>query len=158
MLKFFSFICSPTKRKLSNIDATDFKDYNYENHICYARVVSIYDGDTCRIIFYHPLSKSKNKKNIIMKSVRLLGINTPEIKTKYLEEKRKGLLAKEALINLIDKASYKGLIKVKFFKDCKYGRPLVYLFDYNTKYKNTTFENSINYILLKQGHARKYNL
>ena len=158
MLKFFSFICSPKKRNLSNIDATDFKDYTYENHICYARVVSIYDGDTCRIIFYHPLTKTKSKNNVIMKSVRLLGIDTPEIRTKDPEEKRKGFLAKEALLNLVDKASYKGLIKVKFFKDCKYGRPLVYLFDYNTKNKDTTFENSINCILLKQGHAIKYNL
>jgi micrococcal nuclease len=75
--------------------------------------------------------------------VRLAGIDTPESRTRNLEEKALGLKAKKRLIELCV-----GAFKVQSLGKGKYGRILGIPYDENNK--------SICQILIKEGHAVEY--
>ena len=55
------------------------KPYYYK-----AEVLSVYDGDTCTCLV------DLGFKTFVRVKIRLIGIDTPEIRTKDLEEKAKG--------------------------------------------------------------------
>lgn len=78
--------------------------------------------------------------------VRFMGINTPESRTKNLEEKAKGLAAKKRLKELlsVDKAD----IKMQSYGVGKYGRVLGEVF---------VDDKNINQQLVKEGHAVFYD-
>lgn len=77
----------------------------------YGRVFSVYDGDTFRMI-----TTFENK--YVNVSVRILGIDCPELRTKNADEKEKALAAKHFLKSLIlDK-----VVKLTNHKKDKYGR------------------------------------
>jgi len=78
------------------------------------------DGDTIDIIIDLGFSLTKKER------VRLAGIDTPECRTRDLEEKTFGLEAKEYLAMRLNAS--KNLI-VKTEKDGKYGRMLGWLYD-----------------------------
>lgn len=59
-----------------------------------AKVVEVYDGDTCTIVFY-------SNRELCSAKVRLLGIDAPEIRGKTESEKAKALVARDALKALI---------------------------------------------------------
>lgn len=86
-------------------------------------VVKVYDGDTITIISRLPYSKSELYKF----SVRLSGIDCPEIKGHNIDEKQCALLAKAELEKLILNKD----VTLKNLKTEKYGRILadVYLGD-----------------------------
>ncbi len=83
-----------------NID--DFKKYNYYNcetlfqsgYKTIARVVDIYDGDTCTVIIYY-------SSKYIKYNVRLYGIDTCELKSKKDKNKEFAYKARHRLYNLI---------------------------------------------------------
>jgi len=79
--------------------------------------------------------------------VRLAGIDTPESRTKDLEEKAMGLEAKEFLTRRLTDGMTSGL-RVKTEKDGKYGRMLgsIYCGDTN-----------INTEMVYRGYAWKYD-
>ena len=79
--------------------------------------------------------------------VRLKGIDTPEIRTRDLEEKKRGFAAKERVVELLSVCET-FIIKTELDKKGKYGRILVTIFINN--------EESINQILLLEGHAEVY--
>ena len=79
--------------------------------------------------------------------VRLKGIDTPEIRTKDLEEKKRGFAAKERVVELLSVCET-FIIKTELDKKGKYGRILGTIFINN--------EESINQILLLEGHAEVY--
>lgn len=135
--------------KLKEAKRENFIDFSFENETRVGKVVSVYDGDTVRVVFYqnHP---PKENETPIMCSVRLSGIDTPEIKTKNEKEKQAGYKARNRLIELIN---YE-LVNIQFGKNDKYGRPLVTLF--NMKEKNLIFARSINNRLVLEGHAYTY--
>tara|TARA_R100001224_G_C3917307_1_gene114042 strand:- start:79 stop:471 length:393 start_codon:yes stop_codon:yes gene_type:complete len=83
-------------------------------------IVKIIDGDTIDIIIDLGFSLTKKER------VRLAGIDTPECRTRDLEEKTFGLEAKEYLAMRLDAS--KNLI-VKTEKDGKYGRMLGWIHD-----------------------------
>ena len=62
------------------------KPYYYK-----AKVVSVYDGDTCTCVIDLGFKLSVRVK------VRLLGIDTPEVRTRDKEEKAKGLSTRDWL-------------------------------------------------------------
>jgi endonuclease YncB( thermonuclease family) len=66
----------------------------FENLETYVRVVNVYDGDTCTVIF--KVGQAYYKHNI-----RLFGIDTCEIRSKNEEQKQKALQAKNRLIELV---------------------------------------------------------
>ena len=78
--------------------------------------------------------------------VRLMGINAPESRTRNLEEKARGLAAKDWLINILESAQSE--IEMQSHGVGKYGRVLGEL------YIN---EVNINQLMVKEGHAELYD-
>ena len=76
--------------------------------------------------------------------VRLMGINAPESRTRDLEEKKRGLAAKQWLI---DKVEFKD-VEMQSHGKGKYGRVLGELF---------VNKSSINKLMVKEGHAVTYD-
>tara|TARA_Y100001972_G_C7562735_1_gene282574 strand:- start:227 stop:619 length:393 start_codon:yes stop_codon:yes gene_type:complete len=104
-------------------------------------VVRVVDGDTVDIIIDLGFSLTKKER------VRLAGIDTPESRTKDLEEKAMGIESKEFLERRLRDGVPSGL-RVRTEKDGKYGRMLgwVYIGDTN-----------LNKEMVYRGYAWKYD-
>jgi len=102
----------------------------------------VVDGDTVDISIDLGFDLTKKER------VRLAGIDTPESRTKNLEEKKLGYEAKEFLEIHLMKASK---LTVKTEKEGKYGRMLGWL------YKTEEDEISINEIMVNEGYAWSYD-
>ena len=108
-----------------------------------AEVKKVVDGDTFDIIIdlgFDVLKKGR---------VRLYGINTPESRTSNLEEKQKGLAAKEFTDQWLTKAAHKVKIETIIDKNEKYGRVLAIVWDNNG--------NCLNTDIVAAGLAREYH-
>ena len=103
-------------------------------------VVKVVDGDTIDIVIDLGFNLSKKER------VRLAGIDSPESRTKDLEEKKFGLESKEFLERRLKTGISSGL-KVKTEKDGKYGRMLGWIFVGKT---NTNKE------MIYRGYAWEY--
>lgn len=104
--------------EMENLTLKNTLKFNFENEVHLCKVLSCYDGDTIRVAFKH------NGK-YIQHPIRMEGYDTPEIRTKDEEEKKKAIEARDVLREkILGKYVY-----VKFGKFCKYGRILgtVYL-------------------------------
>ena len=84
----------------------------------------------------------------IHKRIRLTGIDTPESRTRDLEEKARGLAAKARLIELLEK----GDLVVESTEVGKFGRVLGTLHVYSEESGSI----NINDTLVKEGHAVEY--
>ena len=96
-------------------------DFSLDGIECRARVESVYDGDTIRLIIIHPIFNNKSTKH----KVRIMGYDSEEIRQPKSDpqrevKKKRAYEAKAALERLI----LGKIVKVKFGKDDKYGRPL----------------------------------
>jgi micrococcal nuclease len=78
--------------------------------------------------------------------VRLVGINAPESRTRDLEEKKRGLAAKQWLIDTLELAESD--IEMQSHGVGKYGRVLGELY---------TKKGNINKLMVKEGHAELYD-
>ena len=78
--------------------------------------------------------------------IRLVGINTPESRTRDLEEKARGLAAKNFLIDLLKKHNNEFVLHSQGVG--KYGRCLGNLF---------LGEVNVNDLLINEGHAVEYH-
>ena len=104
---------------LQSIDITKIKEFSLNGHKCDARVVSVYDGDSIKVIFVYD-------QKIYKWTCRLDGIDTPEIKSKNINEKELAIKARDALRNKI----LEKIVKIECKDFDKYGRLLVdILFD-----------------------------
>lgn len=140
-MKFFSFFKNKEKLKLENLTLQNCEKFSFKNLEVYAKVLKVYDGDTITIgFFYH------NKQ--IKVSCRLLGIDTPELRTKNQKEKEQAILARDYLKNKINDS----IVKILFDDFDKYGRPLITI--YKKKYLRTI---NINELMVKKGYAYNYN-
>ena len=108
----------------------------YEYKAVVNRVV---DGDTIDVTIDLGFSVWKKMR------VRMEGINTPESRTRDLEEKKRGLAAKDRLIEILEYNDNKCLLKVSGVG--KYGRCLGVIF---------LGESKLQDILLEEGHAVEY--
>ena len=111
----------------------------------------IVDGDTVDVTIDLGFS-------ILYKTrVRLYGINTPEVRTKDLEEKKRGLAASQRLSDIIDEAEFSGyeLILESTEKD-KYGRYLGIIYIRKQEQQGVFFDIDVNQQLIKEGHAVPY--
>jgi micrococcal nuclease len=108
----------------------------------------VIDGDT--IDCYIDLGFDINTK----KRIRFVGINTPESRTRDLEEKVKGLAAKARLKEILETA---GEIHLDSHGLGKYGRVLgeLYVSSYDEKDSPTMI--NVNELLIKEGHAVEYH-
>tara|TARA_B100001287_G_C22674992_1_gene527179 strand:- start:1276 stop:1755 length:480 start_codon:yes stop_codon:yes gene_type:complete len=80
------------------------------------RVIKCYDGDTITVASYLPY----NKSNLYKFSVRIRGIDCPEIRSKNENEKKCALLAKKEVENKI----LNKMVELKNVDTEKYGRLL----------------------------------
>ena len=104
-------------------------------------VVKVVDGDTIDIIIDLGFDLTKKER------VRLAGIDTPESRTRDLEEKKFGLEAKTFLERRLKDGFGSGL-KVKTEKDGKYGRMLGWVICCKT---------NINEEMVYRGYAWEYD-
>jgi|TARA_R110002012_G_scaffold96695_1_gene232948 endonuclease YncB( thermonuclease family) len=88
----------------------------------------------------------------VKERVRLKGINTPECRTRDLEEKEKGLAAKARLIEILEGWGNKMIIRTSIDKKGKFGRLLGELIS-----PESWSDDNANKILLKEGHAVEYH-
>ena len=110
----------------------------YEYKCTLLRVI---DGDTIDVLADLGFKVFKKIR------VRLYGIDTPEIRTKDLKEKKKGFAAKARLEELLDDQ----VLTIKSVKICKFGRSVCKVFT-SDRYGNKA---NVNTVLLKEGHAKK---
>jgi micrococcal nuclease len=90
----------------------------------------------------------------VKKRVRFSGVNTPESRTRDLEEKARGLAAKDRVKQLLEGAN---TIELNSHGVGKYGRCLGELsIDIVDGKQNLTLV-SINELLIKEGHAVEYH-
>ena len=90
----------------------------------------------------------------VKKRVRFLGINAPESRTRDLEEKARGLAAKDRVKQLLDGCKN---IQLKSHGVGKFGRCLGEIFlDMVDGQEKITLE-SLNELLIKEGHAKEYH-
>ena len=85
----------------------------------------------------------------VKERVRLYGIDTPESRTRDLEEKKRGLAAKDRLIEILESFGNKFVIKTSIDKKGKFGRLLGELVSRDG-------EQNANQMLLEEGHAVEY--
>ena len=104
-------------------------------------VVKVVDGDTIDVVIDLGFDLSKKER------VRLAGIDTPESRTRDLDEKKLGLEAKEHLSTNL--ANAKQLI-ISTEKDGKYGRML------GTIHMNDDIV-SLNQQMIDKGYAWEYD-
>jgi len=110
------------------------------------KIVKIVDGDTVDVDIDLGFGVWLKKERI-----RMFGIDTPESRTRDLDEKKYGLMAKEYITRLLDD---EGGIVLKTHKDAegKYGRILGEL------WRTTDFaDTSINDLMIKNHHAVSYH-
>jgi micrococcal nuclease len=110
------------------------------------KVVKIVDGDTVDVDIDLGFGVWLKKERI-----RMFGIDTPESRTRDLDEKKYGLMAKDYITRLLDD---EGGIVLKTHKDAegKYGRILGEL------WRTTDFaDTSINDLMIKNHHAVAYH-
>ena len=105
-----------------------------------ATVINVVDGDTIDV------SVDLGFDTSLTMRLRLLGINTPETRTKNLEEKARGLAAKERVKQLIE--NKKVVIHTEKDSTEKYGRYLATVF---------IDDIDVNQLLIKEGHAVVYD-
>ena len=103
-----------------------------------AELDRVVDGDTIDVILDLGFDVKLHKQR-----ARLAGIDTPESRTRNLEEKALGLKAKDRLIELCS-----GELKIKSLGKGKYGRILGVPYDAEG--------NDICEVLVREGHAVVY--
>ena len=128
------------KKRLNNVDPENIPRFSFDGFITYAKVINVYDGDTITIIFEY-------KGEMIKYSCRIYGIDTPEIRTRDADEKKRGYLARDFLREYI----HNQIVQIEFLKFDKYGRPLINVFFDIDNNKVNIAEFMIN-----NGHGKPY--
>lgn len=107
---------------VSDLKAKDVKSYVPD--INYGKVIKVYDGDTVTIATTLHNGGICPSLELYKFSVRILGIDTPEIKTNNSVEHELGIVARDALSDLI----LNKVVKLENLSYDKYGRILCNLF------------------------------
>ena len=90
----------------------------------------------------------------IKKRIRFMGINAPESRTRDLEEKARGLAAKDRVKQLLNGCKN---ITLKSHGIGKFGRCLGEIFLDVVDGKEKITVESLNELLIKEGHAKEYH-
>ena len=113
-----------------------------DKHIYSAKLQRVVDGDTCDALI------DLGFDTWVKKRIRFFGVDTWESRTRNLEEKKKGLAAKEFTKDLLENSD-EGKFLLKSHGVGKYGRVLGELFVKG-------HERSVNELLKENGHASAY--
>ena len=114
-----------------------------DKHIYSAKVVRVVDGDTADAMI------DLGFDTWVKKRIRFYGVDTWESRTRNLEEKKKGLAAKDYVKDLLENSD-EGKFLLKSHGVGKYGRVLGELFVKGN-------EKSVNELLKDNGHAYEYH-
>ena len=114
-----------------------------DKHIYSAKLQRVVDGDTCDALI------DLGFDTWVKKRIRFYGVDTWESRTRNLEEKKKGLAAKDYVKDLLENSD-EGKFLLKSHGVGKYGRVLGELF---VKGNDT----SVNELLKENGHAYEYH-
>ena len=114
-----------------------------DKHNYSAKIVRVVDGDTADAMI------DLGFDTWVKKRIRFYGVDTWESRTRDLEEKKKGLAAKEFVKDLLENSD-KGKFSIISHGVGKYGRVLGELFVKG-------HETSVNELLKENGHAYEYH-
>ena len=114
-----------------------------DKHIYSAKLVRVVDGDTADAMI------DLGFNTWVKKRMRFFGVDTWESRTRNLEEKKKGLAAKDYVKDLLQNSD-EGKFLLKSHGVGKYGRVLGELFVKGS-------EKSVNELLKDNGHAYEYH-
>ena len=117
-----------------------------------ALVERVVDGDTIDVIIDLGFKTWKKVR------VRMEGINTPESRTRDLEEKKRGLAAKDRLVEILKYNNNECTLKVSGVG--KFGRAIasVYVDTLSpASSKSSMTEINVNKQLIEEGHAVAYD-
>lgn len=127
--------------KLLETHSSKTVKFSLNGYKTYAKCVYVYDGDTIHVVFKMP-----NSNECFKWIIRMMGIDTPEMKSKNANEKAKATQARDFLKGKI-------LDKVVIL-DClefdKYGRLLGNVFLEGE-------EQSLSQQMISNGHAKAYD-
>jgi endonuclease YncB( thermonuclease family) len=167
----FSYFNIFKKKSLVSTDSLEYSKFNLENICGDFLVDSVYDGDTITIIVPTKLyiynmvslntldinsnnSNNPNKITLNKVKVRLLGIDTPELKpSKNLPNREEHILKAKEARDFLSNTILKKVIRVEFLHNDKYGRPLVKLF-IKDEYNNLIY---VNNLMVIKGFAKEYD-
>lgn len=128
--------------KLKENKDTELFTLNGKINIGY--VSDIYDGDTCKIVMMYG-------EHIHKWNCRVMGVDTPELRTKNLKEKECGYYVRDQLRKkILDE-----IVIVECLEFDKYGRLLVYIHPYNDNMKIDR-KTSYNQWLIDNKYAVEY--
>ena len=107
-----------------------------------AKVVRVVDGDTVDVDIDLGFDITMRQR------IRLMGINTPEIRSSNQVEKAAGLMSHNFLIETL--LEYKNKVKLIIHGEGKYGRPLADI------YVGDDYKINVNNLLISEGYAIPY--
>jgi endonuclease YncB( thermonuclease family) len=110
--------------------------FTLKGHKCKAKVVHVYDGDTVHLVF-------EFLGQLFKWHARIAHVDTPELKTKNVEEKKKGYEVRDKLRELIDNK----VVDIVCLDFDKYGRVLAEI-TYNGE--------RVDEWLIKNDYAKSY--
>jgi endonuclease YncB( thermonuclease family) len=136
-------------QKLRSIDHKKVPLFSFQNKVLIARVVDVYDGDTCTVLFEY-------NGEIIKYKSRAMGYDCAEMKPKKDDpnrdqEKKLALAAKARFIELMGGSD--AVVKMKCLDFDKYGRILAYFYKLSDDVEK---DASVNSIMIQEGHGKAY--
>lgn len=132
----------------------DAPDFSFKGKEIQAKVISVYDGDTIKVIF--PLNE--NDKTLYKWNCRLSRVDTPELRTRCKIEKEYGYKVRDILRNRI----LNKIVNLKCGDFDKYGRLLIEILCKEEDNLINTDNNTDNFInindwLISNNYAFEYN-
>ena len=121
-------------------------EFQLPNYFYRAKVVKVVDADTVDVDIDVGFNITVRKR------LRFLGIDAWEVRG---EEKEKGLIAKDRLIQLLEDVDYDVIVQTVMDATGKYGRVLAWVWTIKETNWTESGEHitNINELLLKEGHG-----
>jgi len=124
-----------------NVIDKNVKQFSFDGETKVAKIVSVYDGDTVKVVF--PVLRKLFKFNC-----RISGVDTPEIRTRNKEEKKYGLFVRDKLREKI----LNKVVTIKCGDFDKYGRLLI-----DIKERGALTDETVSEWLVKNNYAFEYD-
>lgn len=128
---------------------------SFNQSVRMARIVKVYDGDTI-----HVVSRLDSNEDYYNYSVRLLGVDAPEIKPSHVSDERRRIeklaatLIRDELIKLTGKH---GMLEIEFGKEEKFGRLLGVPYLVRWQCGHWVRTHNLCKWLLEQGFVKPYD-
>ena len=135
---------------LDNLNYGDVDYFSLDNMEFTAKVVDVYDGDTCSVIF-------KLSNEYVKFKCRCLGYDSPEMKPRLNTPNREQeIQAAKKAKEYIEELVLNKNVLVEFSKYDKYGRPLCKLY-INKCVFCSKIKLCVNDLMIEKGYGYEYN-